>query len=83
MYSTRKHSDYQPRLRVIIPVDRSMTSDEYEPVARKLGNMIGIGLCDPTTFEVARLMFWPSCSSDSTYIHTYEDKKFVDIDSLL
>ena len=42
VYSTRKHSDYQPRLRVIIPVDRSMTSDEYEPVARKLGNMIPV-----------------------------------------
>ena len=83
VYSTRKHSDYQPRLRVIIPVDRSMTSDEYEPVARKLGNMIGIGLCDPTTFEVARLMFWPSCSSDSVYISEYEDKPFIKVDWVL
>ncbi|WP_435309656.1 VapE domain-containing protein [Sebaldella termitidis] len=83
VYSTRKHSDYQPRLRVIIPVDRSMTSDEYEPVARKLGNMIGIGLCDPTTFEVARLMFWPSCSSDSVYINEYEDKPFIKVDWVL
>ena len=83
VYSTRKHSDYQPRLRVIIPVDRSMTSDEYEPVARKLGNMIGIGLCDPTTFEVARLMFWPSCSSDSIYINKHEDKPFIKVDWVL
>ncbi|MCP1225696.1 virulence-associated E family protein [Sebaldella sp. S0638] len=83
VYSTRKHSDYQPRLRVIIPVDRSMTSDEYEPVARKLGNMIGIGLCDPTTFEVARLMFWPSCSSDSNYVYKYEDKPFIKTDWIL
>lgn len=83
VYSTRKHSDYQPRLRVIIPVDRSMTSDEYEPVARKLGNMIGIGLCDPTTFEVARLMFWPSCSSDGIYINEHEDKPFIKVDWVL
>ena len=83
VYSTRKHSEYQPRLRVIIPVDRSMTSDEYEPVARKLGNMIGIGLCDPTTFEVARLMFWPSCSSDSIYINEHEDKPFIKVDWVL
>ena len=83
VYSTRKHSDYQPRLRVIIPVDRSMTSDEYEPVARKLGNMIGIGLCDPTTFEVARLMFWASCSSDSVYISEHEDKPFIKVDWVL
>ncbi len=83
VYSTRKHSEYQPRLRVIIPVDRSMSPDEYEPVARKLGNMIGISLCDPTTFEVARLMFWPSCSSDSNYIYRYEDKPFIKTDWIL
>lgn len=83
IYSTRKHSDWQPRLRVIIPVDRSMVPDEYEPVARKLGNMIGISLCDPTTFEVARLMFWPSCSSDSNYVYKYEDKPFIKTDWVL
>ena len=83
VYSTRKHSEYQPRLRVIVPVDRSMSPDEYEPVARKLGNMIGISLCDPTTFEVARLMFWPSCSSDSIYINEYEDKPFIKTDWVL
>lgn len=83
IYSTRKHSEYQPRLRIIIPTDRSMTPDEYEPVARKLGNMIGINLCDPTTFEVARLMFWPSCSSDSNYVYKYEDNPFIKVDWVL
>ena len=57
VYSTRKHAEYKPRLRVIIPSNRSMTADEYEPVARKLASFIGMDLCDPTTFEVARLMF--------------------------
>ena len=28
VYSTRKHSGYAPRLRVIIPVDRTATPDE-------------------------------------------------------
>lgn len=83
VYSTRKHSEYRPRLRVLILTDRSMSSDEYEPVARKLGSYIGISMCDPTTFEVARLMFWPSCSSDSRYIYQFENKALVSVDGIL
>lgn len=83
VYSTRKHSSSKPRLRVLIPSDRSMSADEYEPVARKLASIIGITLCDPTTFQVSRLMYWPSCSSDSIYIYAYEDKKFMSVDGIL
>nr|DAL45916.1 MAG TPA_asm: virulence associated protein E [Caudoviricetes sp.] len=83
VYSTRKHSNYNPRLRVLIPGNRSLLPDEYEPVARKLASMIGIVLCDPTTFQVTRLMYWPSCSSDSQYVYAYEDKPFADIDGIL
>lgn len=57
IYSTRKHCANRPRLRVIIPTDRTMTADEYEPAARKVAELIGIAYADPTTFEVARLMY--------------------------
>ena len=46
VYSTRKHSGYAPRLRVIIPIDRTGSADEYEPAARKLASLIGIEFCD-------------------------------------
>jgi len=39
VYSTRKHEPVRPRLRVIIPTDRPLTLDEYEPVARKIAEM--------------------------------------------
>ena len=83
VYSTRKHSGYAPRLRVIVPVDRTATADEYEPAARKLASLIGIGFCDPTTFEAHRLMYWPSCCSDSQYIYQVYDKPFCSLDGLL
>ena len=73
VYSTRKHAGYAPRLRVIIPLDRTATADEYEPAARKLAFLIGIGFCDPTTFEASRLMYWPSCCADSQYVHAVFD----------
>ncbi|RPK29967.1 virulence-associated E family protein [Paenibacillus xylanexedens] len=83
VYSTRKHEENRPRLRVVAPLDRMATADEYEPLARKLGEIIGIGLCDPTTFEASRLMYWPSCSADSQYVFTFGDKPFLSVDGLL
>lgn len=83
VYSTRKHMESKPRLRVLIPTNRNVTADEYEPLARKIAGFIGIGLCDPTTFEASRLMYWPSCCVDSTYIFECWDKPFIDADGVL
>lgn len=83
VYSTRKHAEYAPRLRVIVPVDRTATADEYEPAARKLAALIGIEYCDPTTFEANRLMYWPNCCADGVYIYEVYDKPFCSLDGLL
>lgn len=83
IYSTRSHAPFRPRLRVILPLDKTVSADEYEPIARKLASIIGIELCDPTTFDVSRLMYWPGCSIDSQYIFHYGDKPFVSADGIL
>lgn len=83
VYSTRKHCEAAPRLRVLIPLSRTCSADEYEPIARKLAEYIGMEMCDPSTFEASRLMYWPSCSADSAYVYTFADKPFVDADGVL
>jgi putative DNA primase/helicase len=83
VYSTRKHEEAKPRLRVIVPLNRTATADEYEPLARKLASIIGISFMDPTTFQAHRLMYWPSCCADSQYVFQYADKPFLDADGLL
>ena len=83
IYSTRKHSPAAPRLRVLIPLDRMASADEYEPLARYMATCIGMELVDPTTFEVARLMYFPSVCADSKYIYLYADKPMVSTDKLL
>ena len=83
IYSTRKHAPSAPRLRIIIPLDRTVTGDEYEPLARKMAEMIGMAYADPTTFEVTRLMYWPSCCSDGEYVYTYVDRPMLSADGLL
>lgn len=83
VYSTRKHVENKPRLRVIVPLSRTASADEYEPIARKLAELIGITLADPTTFEASRLMYWPSCSANSEYVFHYGDKPLLDTDGML
>ncbi len=83
VYSTRKHAGYAPRLRVVIPLNRTAMADEYEPAARKLASLIGIEYCDPTTFEASRLMYWASCCRDSQYICEVYDAPFCSADGLL
>lgn len=83
IYSTRKHCNNAPRLRIIIPLDRACTPDEYVPIARKIASIIGMQFMDITTFEPSRLMYWPSASIDSETVYTYGDKQFVSADGIL
>lgn len=83
IYSTRKHRDEAPRLRVVAPLDRTATVEEHEAVARWLAAKIGITWADPTTFEAGRLMYWANCSSDGKYIFQYKDAPLLSVDAVL
>ncbi|MEY8419815.1 virulence-associated E family protein [Oscillospiraceae bacterium 44-5] len=83
VYSTRKHHPAAPRLRVLFPLDRTCTADEYEPCARRMAQWIGMELADPTTFEASRLMYWGSCCADGEYLFVPADKPLLSVDGLL
>lgn len=82
-YSTHKHRPEHPRLRLLIPLSRTVTADEYEAIARMLATDIGMEYMDPSTFQPSRLMYWPSCSSDAEYYFNYQDAPFLDADRIL
>lgn len=83
LHSTHKHSAEAPRFRLIIPLDREVTSDEYVAIARRVAGDIGIDLFDNTTFEPNRLMFWPSTPKDQEYYYEFQDGKFLNTDEVL
>lgn len=78
VYSTRKHQPAKPRIRVLIPLANTLPVEEYEPVARKLAEHLGIEWCDPTTFQPERMMYWPSASADAEYLYRYRDRPLLD-----
>lgn len=83
VYSTRKHEPERPRLRVVLPLDRTVTAEEYEPIARRVAEWLGIEQCDPTTFESWRLMYWPSASADSDFVYDVNPGEFLGADETL
>lgn len=83
LHSTHKHRDTSPRYRLIIPLNRDVSPEEYEAIARRVAGTLGIDLFDTTTFEVNRLMFWPSNPSDTPYYYQVQDGPFMDADELL
>ena len=83
VYSTHSHTPEAPRLRWIIPTDRAMTPDEYPAVARKVASWVGIETMDPTTYEVARLMYWPTCPEDGEYVFRHQDGPALRVDEVL
>ena len=86
IYSTRKHDSRHPRLRVILPLDRPVSADEYQPLARAAAQVINpdMQMLDPTTFEAERLMYWPSASSDSQTVFINQAQgKALSTDALL
>lgn len=68
MYSTHKHTPEEPRVRLIIPLSREVSAEEYAPVSRMVAKDIGMEMVDDTCHEAARLMYWPSTSSDGVFL---------------
>ncbi|TGE31358.1 virulence-associated E family protein [Desulfosporosinus sp. Sb-LF] len=83
LYSTHKHLPEAPRLRLIIPLVRGVSEDEYQAIARKVAEDIGIEQFDDTTYEASRLMYWPSTSSDGEYIFQSQAGPLLNPDEVL
>ena len=83
LYSTHSHTADNPRYRVIIPVDRPMTPDEYQAVSRRIADNIGIEFFDPSTHQAERLMYWPSHPKDVEYVYQHSEGALVSVDTYL
>ena len=87
IYDTRKSTVENPRVRIVIPFSKPVDPEAYEAVARKVCEFIGIEFFDPTTVEVNRFMYFPTCSSDykDLYRFYYENReeKYLQVEDFL
>lgn len=67
IYSTHAHCASAPRLRIVLPLDRPVSPEEYEAIGRRIAGDLGTEHFDRTTFQAERMMFWPSASVDGDF----------------
>ena len=68
-YTTHSHRPDHPRARMIIPVTRDMTPDEFNAVARYYAADTGfIDMLDPCSFSPHQLMYWPTTPANGEFL---------------
>ncbi|VZH85327.1 VapE domain-containing protein [Corynebacterium rouxii] len=82
-YSTHSHTADRPRFRIIAPLTRDVTADEYAAVCRRLAADIGIDAFDDTTYEAHRLMYWPTHPVDVEPLHKTNTGPWINPDEVL
>lgn len=83
VYTTHTHLPESPRARVLLPLTRDVTPEEYNAIARYLADEMGMEMIDPCSFEINQLMYWPTASSDGEYICRRYDGDWLDPDAYL
>ena len=83
VHTTHSHTREKPRYRLFFPMSRPVTPDEYAAVARMVANQFDIEMFDDSTYEVNRLMFWPSTCKDGEFICWRHEGTLLDPDDIL
>lgn len=82
-YTTHSHTTDKPRARMIIPVSRDMTPDEFNAAARYYAQDNGfLTMLDPCSFSPHQLMYWPTCPSNGEYLFGEIDGDWLDPDEI-
>ena len=82
-YSTHKHTSESPRVRLIVPLSREVSADEYPAIARMIAKDIGIDMVDETCYKVSQLMYWPSTSIDGEFLFKTQEGPLLNPDEVL
>jgi predicted P-loop ATPase len=80
---THKHTPELPRYRLVAPLSRDVTPDEYTAIARMFASQIDIEQFDDSTYEPSRLMYWGSTSSDGEHVFKSQDGPWLNPDEVL
>lgn len=84
LHSTHSHESANPRYRLIVPLNRECTPDEYECTARAFAAYLNMQWFDKTTFQRNRLMYFPSISQDGEWVFEWNKAgNFLNVDDVL
>lgn len=86
LYTTFSHTEEKPRFRVVIPLDRSATYDEFQAVSRRIAESFAPGAIEFFAREShvpAQLMFAPGRSPGGKHRQKSSDGRLLPVDEVL
>lgn len=83
VYTTHSHTPEAPRYRVVAPLSRPCDEIEYQAIAHKMAEGIGLDIVDMTSCEPSRLMYWAAAPKDAEVYYFQQDGEPVNVDKVL
>ena len=83
LYTTHSHTPENPRARLIFPLTRDITPEEFVAVSRYLAQMLGIDYFDECSYQPNQLMYWPSSPQNGVFAYKEVEKDWLNPDDIL
>ena len=83
LYTTHGHTPESPRIRILVPLKRDVTADEYVAITRYFANEWGMDQFDECSYRAHQLMYWPTTPANGEYIFKRIDRVWLDPDLYL
>lgn len=83
LYSTHSSTEEAPRARILFPLVRDVSPEEFVAVSRYVAQGLGIDNFDECSYLTNQLMYWPSCPSNGKFVYLETDKGWIDPDVIL
>lgn len=83
-YTTFSHTAEKPRLRVIVPLNRLVTAEEFQAVSRRVAEWAGIELASRESHAPAQMMYLPARKAGGKYKAAVgSSEQPLDVDAIL
>lgn len=83
LYTTHSSTEEKPRVRVVIPLARDVTPEEFVALSRYVADMFGIDFFDECSYQPNQMMYWPSTPANGTFIYKETDGGWLKPDEIL
>jgi len=83
IHTTYSSTPEEPRYRLIVPLDRTVTPDEYHVAAASIMQGIGVENFDPGSVQPERYMFRPSEAKRGAFWYDVNESGLADVEQLL
>ncbi len=83
MYTTHSHSEKQTRFRVVVPLSRPTSFDEFQAISRKLAARFGVEMAARESFTPPQMTYLPLRSPRGLFDSYIQCGSWADVDAIL